>query len=124
MTDAHKILDMLLSVDIADEVALNEIDIQVWEYINRAAFPELWFGEYRIGPSRSCTRSRDALKAIRPAGWQWYLVSRDDSGAVRFGGARDAIGTGQVESPSLPTEELAELYAIVQALAYERSVGG
>ena len=64
------------------------------------------------------TRSRDALKAIRPEGW--YITT---SYTIR--GAEcsmiDSSGRGMVYC-HLPTktEELAELHAIIQAIEYEK----
>jgi hypothetical protein len=46
------------------------------------------------------------------------MMPSDDGLALRFGGALDNIGTAQVESPSMVSEEMAELHAIIQAIGY------
>jgi hypothetical protein len=72
--------------------------------INEADFP-------------SYSRSRDALKAIRPEGWKFkteYFAGQFHT--VPF--LRNPFALPY--SPLLPSEELAELHAIIQALEYER----
>ena len=142
MKDHKKILTLIENVDPLDNDALDEIDARVWCWLEDCKFKRMLNNKYPtlsaskfsfyeddqiyyklVSGIRYCT-SRDALKAIRPDGWQWYLVPRDDNLMVRFGGALDCVGTGQLESPSLPTEELAELHAIIQAIAWERQNDG
>ena len=78
----------------------------------------------RINKDESYTHSRDALKQARPEGWevvqeacmgnkveftlfqQWALADTGDYDSIKF------------TSPQLPTEELAELHAIIQAWIY------
>lgn len=75
--------------------------------------------KYEIG-CPEYTRSRDALKAVRP---EWYFI--------RAGGDWRSTGefycliystqvVPQFYVDHAPTEELAELHAIIQAIAYER----
>jgi hypothetical protein len=70
------------------------------------------------------TRSRDALKAIRPEGWA-FTVSMNENGdslAQAFKGCnRNAPADVELRSPleNRLTEELAELHAIIQALIWE-----
>ena len=64
--------------------------------------------------------SRDALKAIRPEGWLPFCGNRHLKSGDKpfyFGFVTNAA---QVISEDLPTEELAELHAIIQAIYYER----
>lgn len=70
------------------------------------------------------TRSRDALKSIRPEGWLPFCGNRhklngDKPFYFGFIHPKQKIGS-QVISEDLPTEELAELHAIIQAINYER----
>lgn len=65
------------------------------------------------------TRSRDALKSIRPEGWGFSISHLNAVVAYRIndtGGFDYALQTQK-----LPTEELAELHAIIQAIEWERS---
>lgn len=71
------------------------------------------------------TRSLDASKAIQPKGWDLQTVvgffKGDDWGAVcTVSLDRDRLDTLHLASSDLPTEELARLHAIIQAIAYER----
>lgn len=68
------------------------------------------------------TRSRDALKAIRSEGWIVGICLKIKpkgycAGLYKISGKTD-IAIEQLES--LPTEELAELHAIIQAIEYDR----
>lgn len=62
------------------------------------------------------SRSRDALKAIRPEGW-WFEVWQHPDGW------RAALAKGPVWfcASKQKTECLAELHVIIQAIAFERS---
>jgi len=132
------ILKMIEKVDPADSAGLDEIDARVWCLLHDARFKKMlstpehykhgYFSYYQgsvwgskmIYPPIQYTRSRDALKSIRPKGWEWYMAQYNDG--VRFGCAQDCIGTNQIESVSLPTEELAELHAILSAIEHERGL--
>lgn len=136
----NEILKLIEAVDPSDTAKLDEIDARVFCYLEGAQFVEMvdsrhqsyhWLPEFT---KRSCisgktynealyckwTRSRDALKAIRPEGWSLhggqigkfaeYQASKWTVPPVIFYAAVD-----------LPTEELAELHAILQAIQYERS---
>lgn len=167
MTDHKTILDLIETVDPADTAKLDEIDARVWCYINKVCFynkgnhkpesnaqHEVMFAYTKTiriegmryigscmtvigGRSKRFTRSRDALKAIRPDGWGFRIdtkvtfVRSDltlcDCSAwppkqlEKIISDRDGDSVSNVlESTSLKTEELAELHAIIQAIAYER----
>lgn len=125
---------MIEEVDPADTAKLDEIDARVKRWIGWDCGGGEWsqgfFNEkYKSGwrPEYKYTRSRDALKVIRPDGWLFVIQS---SGFVQAIG-KDIIyhepevnlkeyNTLQSPSNNLPTEELAELHAIIQAIAYER----
>lgn len=117
------ILKMIEEVDPNDRAKLDEIDFDVCMWLiperKRRQIERGFTGLYHIP---KYTRSRDALKSIRPIGWgydhdvifdKWAIV-----GYMTEGFAKDFPC---VESPILPTEELAELHAIIQSIAYDRS---
>jgi hypothetical protein len=114
-----KILEMIETVDPSDTAKLDEIDKLVFEYIKGAGEPEnmtdfdraMWDCRFLMN---NYTRSRDALKAIRPKGW-FPSIIKNPSGSF-YGDDSN----GDFPSPALPTEELAELHAIIQAIEYER----
>lgn len=126
---AADILKMIETVSPDDTAKLDEIDARVdcykWgydfhdvnsvegcfvSYFHKGPLPEDKYGNL----SQKYTRSRDALKAIRPEGW-WFGIC----GAYwcDFGKKLDE----RKPTPELPTEELAELHAIIQAIEYERT---
>lgn len=71
------------------------------------------------------TRDRNWLKLIRPHGWVTMIVEIDNGGGFILGwncclkNIQDKLVTSRPYT--LPTEELAELHAIIQAIEYERS---
>ena len=110
MTEAEKIFNMIENVDPTDSATLDEIDFRVDKYLG---------GVPNYIKARQYTRSRDALKAVRPEGWWFHGMSRYfDEPHIYVAEPKD--DDSLILSPSLPTEELAELHAIVQAIAYER----
>lgn len=112
---ASEILKRIETVNPDDGRAMREIDCLVRLYVHRIPmFKSL------VGIALPYTRSRDALKGIRPDGWEWYMSQNGTKNLFLFGCAADSIGTNQMQSPMLATEELAELHAIIQAIAYER----
>lgn len=139
MSEAKKILELIESVRPDDVETLDEIDARVWCYLNSYLFlsfemvtvgdrgenKELSFDfETQRGDEesylkryiKSPTRSRDALKAIRPDGVV-PVVSYYPEGFEGY-----CVGS-KGHSPRLPTEELAELHAVIQAIEWERSRG-
>lgn len=70
-------------------------------------------------PSVSYTRSRDALKQIRPEAYSFRIRAgrlSNNCKAVHIG----RVPTVSFEYSGYKTEELAELHAIIQAINYER----
>ena len=112
--EADIILKMIEEVDPADTDKLDEIDVLVYEYISDIG--------YRPSTSFPYTRSRDALKAIRPEGWYIKLDIFSVPGKPKWTCECFNLteGAGCFLSPVLPTEELAELHAIIQAIEWER----
>ncbi len=128
------ILKMIEEVDPNDTEKMDEIDARVWVMLNRFNFNEMFLSGGSLflnmvaaakGDSIEVpkyTRSRDGLKAVRPEGW--YLecgFEISEYGNVGYTcqpwfSSMSPIATYD----EFPTEELAELYAIIQAIAYER----
>lgn len=117
MIDAETILKMIETVDQTDRDRLDEIDQAVCDYLGK------------IGrPLPRYTRSRDALKEIRPQGFlsgaNPDFDDYEDTGNIKFDGfceSEDRLFGGLIYSS---TEELAELHAIILAIAYERNLRG
>lgn len=159
MTDDETTLKMIEEVDPAHTAKLDEIDARVWCFLKGYTFLYLeHFSSsgkavkcFRYDDNGTCglarsqikyTRSRDALKAIRPEGWQFQIVWRTGEKGRPFGGRYGEVWkvcasgylideshgkygemgclTVDLGNHPLPTEELAELHAIIQAIAYER----
>jgi len=115
-----ELLKMIEEVDPADTAKLDEIDARVCDFIEPGSVKR--HKKYSLFGVPACTRSRDALKAIRPPYKHIYMtIEKDDSDlwycVIENAGATDYVFT----SPNLITEELAELHAIIQAIAYERA---
>lgn len=148
MNEIQTILKMIEEVDPADTAKLDEIDARVWCWLNGYIYiphnysdtwnyrykPDEKFEGYICGSlgtgedAQKYTRSRDALKAIRPDGWLMNEIFEYKE--VASLGTRHSWHVGlikkfpeeAVESPGLmPTEELAELHAIIQAIEWERT---
>lgn len=150
MSDAKKILEMINSVDPADAVRLDEIDALCWcyvykqEYVGHRRIDPVWKTVCHVPKhdnenglqvgfkwadcasvaawAKEYTRSRDALKAIRPEGYTLslntiVLMANWESYAT----LTEAGGGYQTKPECLPTEELAELYAVIQCIEYERA---
>jgi hypothetical protein len=140
---AQKILNIIEAVDPEDMDKLDELDALV-EYFRSGKYfigihgkEYVRYGDLATGTYegmctfRSYSRSRDALKAIRPEnctprgdnceqqigefcyGWQYCLVLLPETLVGEKVKERRFTGTGA-------TEELAELHAIIQAIAHER----
>lgn len=141
MSDAKKILDMIEGVDHNDADALDKIDVLVFCFINNETLKE-WrpeefefdvmehkfthvYGNFEFDDEcQQYTRSRDALKAIRPDGWVWGMnsYSRGDLNGRALYEYKADNGSNRISSPSnIKTEELAELHAIIQAIEWERN---
>lgn len=129
---AAEILKLIESVDPTNTAKLDEIDARVWCWLRKdeefKQFEGSWIrcqsGMKYLRPLNSSeyTRSRDALKAIRPEGWNLCSQMIGSDFAVFKGWFFAAYGEGvKFVSASCKTEELAELHAIIQAIDYERT---
>lgn len=126
MKDYEIILKMIEEVSPDDTAKLDEIDARTDAYVSQRPYNGMVEKQTyaTIDKEEECwwippqyTHSRDALKVIRPKGWivgtimqgedGWscHLYLNENAHSVLYG---------------LPTEELAELHAIIQAIAYER----
>lgn len=135
MSEVKAILEMIESVSPDDADTMDEIDGLVQGYIspsedmNEFDWADQWshFRATSCGgknmPYWAYTRSRDALKAIRPEGLAFSVVGKiDGSTNYRLVSTKsDARLVRGFDSPLLPTEELAELHAIIQAIEWEVS---
>lgn len=135
-SEAQKILEMIENVDPNDTNTLDEIDARVWCYNKGYAFDgiekkgsymKIFYQDnegsqvvrgFMHNPAPEYTRSRDALKGIRPDGWV-YFVSCDGLSNCAAAIIKEIKLTRK--SPELPTEELAELHVIIQAVKWDRS---
>ena len=129
--DYKTILNMIDGVDPSDTAKLDEIDARFWCYLNKWKFAGIHKGviftkdeetqcEITTGTTHAgykYTRSRDALKAIREGRYIEVKQARDGKWKCWV-----MVKPGRLFSAYkwLPTEELAELHAIIQAISYER----
>jgi len=133
---AKQILSLIESVDPSDTAKLDEIDLRVWHMIKRSdpktiVIVRLDVALKSLGTSDAVrtphyTRSRDALKAIRPKGARSasdFSVSKEEYPNYK-GVFRILTGLGadyKCFNGHAITEELAELHAIIQAIEFERT---
>ncbi len=125
MTDAQTILKMIEEVDPSDTAKLDEIDLRVCAYVTGWRVIEGgWIGKTGAGDMQEppqYTRSRDALKAIRPEGWNFEMRSHDDGVYYECWRLNDDGYVCQYQpSHTSKTEELAELHCIIKAISHER----
>jgi len=143
MTDADTVLRMIETVDPTDTAKLGESDLAVTKYLRSGrAYGSLlypttrdyhteYIGDLRVvhtteRAKRQYTRSRDALKAVRPKGWDCGSEREEIDPQTWVGYAREFEGKewfGTLFRGCAQTEELAELHAIIQAIEYERQLG-
>src|SRR6185503_4501272 len=127
---AQEILRMIEEVSPDDTAKLDEIDWRTDCYLRNTEYPfKAWQICAEPNPESEYdnarplyTRSRDALKAIRPVGWMFETrLFCNTQGEKNLGyGGLAYKNKNRIETPYL-TEELAELYAIIQAIAHDRS---
>lgn len=155
--EAQTILKMIEGVDPSDADALDEIDARVTclllglEYhgvgennsgqklwMSRVKNPNVGLAGWLRASFRRYTRSRDALKSIRPDGGIFSLEMEHSLGLKGFrymisiggNGGRSATKdfrspwwrsvNGELDFKKGLTEELAELHAIIQAIEWKR----
>lgn len=129
MTPYEELLRLIETVDPSDTEKLDEIDALVYCWLHNKPFVNVYtdgaWGPTIIHEMKDdkytsissehpmVTRSRDALKAIRPNGW-YFVVGQNWARCGRSPEVDPEINTYAL------TEELAELYAIIQAIQHER----
>lgn len=151
MSDAKTILNMIETVDPNDTAKMDEIDARVWCFVSfwnkfssidkgRLLYIDTcgphMRGSFKIKYIPQYTRSRDALKAIRPEGWAVEYLNQCqrqdglpkpecfyDWWECRLFKKPENYGTEMLvrRGIKIVTEELAELHAIIQAIEYERT---
>lgn len=138
MTPAQEILGMIEGVDPNDKIKLEEIDAMVFCYVHHGTLGRInrqhWNGFEFIPVSgkpfikgfeqkTAYTRSRDAIKSIRPEGWSFSCGWAADENKVLFCSSWNNKPRHIVleAHKGLPTEELAELHAVIQAIEHDRS---
>jgi hypothetical protein len=139
-SEAKTILKMIETVDPADTAKLNEIDARVWCWVHGDDFVEIrtaqcgtpevrYYGDSVRGREITSDAlfaipnyrgSRNMLKVIRPLG---HTIRVEGCNDKRCGDFVAELYNNTVDwspdwiaSPRLPTEELAELHAIIQAI--------
>lgn len=126
MSNANKILEMIEEYDpTEDTCTLDEINDRVHCYANQREYTR---GSVLTPFWERPTTSRDALKAIRPDGWDFniYVDYTSDNHTLNMWQAKRYVGGDiprvlvLVKTPNLPTEELAELHVIIQSIKWER----
>jgi len=148
-----KLLEMIENVSPDDTDTLDEIDVRTWcwlrgykfnKFVDHVTYGRVFFYSYqhtkkkqimgwretftKVGAWRRngflfYTRSRDALKAIRPEGWAIEICTHYDPKDGAWGKLVKYdcdLLFGNTGDNTLPTEELAELHAIIQVTEYER----
>lgn len=127
------LLNMIENVSPDDTAKLDEIDARVWCWLSDYRFAGTRHDRVFVLDENQCeieklngvctlkyTRSRDALKAIRPEGWCFIggMVGKyADMTATKLLPETPEFTAHQYD---LPTEELAELHVIIQVIEYER----
>jgi hypothetical protein len=124
------LLTAISSAKVDDERGLDEIDALVHSFLVNREFKQIGDGRcyyHDKGYTNSdhvsaYSRSRDALKGIRPKGWYFNGVRFNVFGASAvFHKLDEKMLRTEVFSSGLPSEELAELYCIIAAIQHDRA---
>lgn len=136
MTD--ELLKMIESVSPNDTAKLDEIDARVWCWLNPNEIAMYYHtaeaylkgiditrrgGEKGLSiRHKQYTRNRGALKAIRPEGSTFHVDATAPELGIEFVlSVGDKDFKGDIYKYHPYGEELAELHAIIQAIAHNRS---
>lgn len=135
--NAKEILHLIENADINDRDDLNYIDAQAGFYVKHSGVMQDLL-EYYLKDGKTYddavthaikfkyapeyTRSRDALKAIRPKGKiSWVFFNDYPEGSRARAEIFHDNGDNPIQTDWMPTEELAELHAIIRAIEFERT---
>lgn len=129
MNTAEELLNLIETVDANDTASLEEINARVQCYVENRDADDHYEAPWRpvkerrdntplwkVIEARTYATSRDAIKAIRPVNWSFHCHPHYCDAYSK------AHGINRTSPPSMPTEELAELHATIQAIQYERDV--
>lgn len=128
MKEHEVILKMIEEVAQDDTVKLNEIDARLdcvlfnrpfWGMIGEQTYSTKDNGDTCLWVPPRYTRSRDALKDIRPIGYIVKIEEVYQAFSVVLS-KPDSFPYISHYSEYCKTEELSELHAIIQAISYER----
>ncbi len=128
MNEAQSILKQIESVDATTpEGMLDEVDARAWCLKFGYRFQTMLNGGclydegkhgteaiHRFEPQFRYTRSRDALKSIRPSGRTFSMLACTEGYMCRS-------EPHVLKTPYLHNEEAAELHAIMQAVGYDQA---
>jgi hypothetical protein len=128
---AAKILSLIETVEPGDEARLDEIDARVHALYNNCVVRKMgdgraYYTDYGYTAASyvpQYTRSRDALKSIRPPEWEFYCCDFSRRGGNDTGYNFEAYrwtSGHRMMCPYMPTEELAELWCIISAIRHDR----
>jgi len=119
-----ELLKMIEDVDHTSKTEMFALNEEVYEWLLKNN-PETVYAQF--------VSSRDALKAIRPEGYSLimsvtfctdFMKRANLSRSLKIKASLQHHIKDSFYSKELPTEELAELHAIIQALDYERQNNG
>lgn len=135
----EQILKMIRTYDPENRLGMKEINARVYAFLNLQGDFQVSFSDggsvyYRhnswpndastvllhLFDSFNYTTSRDKLKEIRPDGWRFEIYPDTEEGWTCYMTSVRKDKENQFSAYYLPTEELAELYAIIQAIDFER----
>lgn len=123
---ASRRLDDLLVAIEDDQPDQDKLDAQIHAFLNNHKIRKYddrayYFSGGYISSNyipRYCT-SRDVLKSIRPKGWVFSINNLDGFGTT-VRGIKHGFGDKVSSRYDMDSEELAELHAIIQAIAKDR----
>ena len=128
---SEELLKMIETVDPEDSTAIEEIEARYICFKMRDVYEGITYdtstdetpmakGKNGAYYFKNYATSRDVLKGERPKGWcitnsVWFHPS--GNGAC----SKIRLDYKEIKTPDLPTEELAEFHAIIQAITYQRN---
>ena len=126
MVEAKEILEMIGNVSPDRLHMLDKIDAYVHCYIMNVPYSDQILHSVKsakygyAGIEANYVRSRNGLKGIRPEGWTFSVDATLPEAGIEF--VFHKKGFQPIVGKSLPTEELAELHAIIQVIEHDRKI--